>query len=125
MTEVRDTYKCALCKQVVEVTAEGAPTLVCCGQPMDKLEPKTADSTTEKHVPVIEATEGGVLVKVGSVEHPMTDEHYIKYIEVLTADKVLRAELKPGMNPEAVFNISKDEVVAAKEYCTVHNLWIN
>ena len=100
---------------------------------MGKLEAKTEDEGKEKHVPVVEQTDEcpcgcgsencGIKVKVGGVEHPMEEKHYIKFIEVLTADKVLRAELKPGMKPEAEFCAVKDDIVDVREFCTVHMLW--
>ncbi len=123
MTILRELYKCNICGNVVEITHEGAPSLVCCGQPMDKLEAKTQDEGKEKHVPVVEEAGGGVKVQVGSTEHPMEDKHYIKFIEVLTADKVVRAELKAGMKPAAKFNVPRSEIVEVREYCTVHDLW--
>jgi superoxide reductase len=137
MTQLREIYRCEVCGNVVEVMNEGAPSLVCCDQPMVKLEAKTEDEGLEKHVPVIEETgkaecsceECGdqntcIKVKVGSVEHPMEAKHYIKCIEVLTKDKVLRAELKPGDKPEAHFCcIAKDDIVEVREFCTVHMLW--
>ncbi|MFH1837323.1 MAG: desulfoferrodoxin [Candidatus Omnitrophota bacterium] len=125
MTKLRDIYKCSVCGHVVEIAKEGAPTLVCCGEHMEKLEAKTQDEGKEKHVPVLEDTNGEVKVKVGSAEHPMIEEHYIKFIEVLTEKQVLRAELKPGEKPEAVFCVSKGDVTGVREYCTVHNLWKN
>ena len=123
MTKLREIYKCMICGNVVEVAHEGAPSLVCCGQPMNKLEAKTKDQGQEKHVPVVEETGRGISVRVGSVEHPMEEKHYIKFIEVLTKDKVLRAELKSGMKPAAEFVVSKAEIVEIREYCTVHDLW--
>ncbi|HNX90927.1 MAG TPA: desulfoferrodoxin [Candidatus Omnitrophota bacterium] len=123
MTNLRDIYKCTLCGHVVEVAKEGAPTLVCCGKQMVKLEAKTADTGKEKHVPVVSDIANGVRVVVGSVEHPMEEKHYIKFIEVLTADKVLRAELKAGMKPAAEFLVNKNDIVGVREYCTVHDLW--
>ena len=99
MTKLRELYKCDVCGNVVEITHEGAPSLVCCNEPMKKLEAKTADQGLEKHVPVVESADSGIKVKVGSVEHPMEEKHYIKFIEVMTKDKVLRAELAPGMKP--------------------------
>ena len=133
MTQLRELYRCEICGNVVEITHEGAPSLVCCNQPMVKLEAKTRDEGLEKHVPVIEETETcpcgcgsencGVKVKVGSAEHPMEEKHYIKFIEVLTKDKVLRVELKPGMKPEACFCVSKEDIVEVREFCTVHMLW--
>ncbi|NLP44653.1 MAG: desulfoferrodoxin [Peptococcaceae bacterium] len=123
MTELRDLYKCQICGNVVEIVHPGAPALVCCGQPMEKLIVKTEDKGQEKHVPVIEATEDGVLVKVGSVEHPMEEKHYIKFIEILTDSQVLRAELNIDQKPEAFFQVKPEKVLAAREYCNLHGLW--
>ena len=123
MTELREIYYCSKCGNVVEILQEGAPSLVCCGEDMKKLEAQTADMTVEKHVPVIEENGSGIKVKVGSTEHPMADDHYIKFIEVMTDSQVLRAELKPGQKPEAGFPVSKDDVTEAREFCNVHMLW--
>ncbi|MCK5451392.1 MAG: desulfoferrodoxin [Candidatus Omnitrophica bacterium] len=123
MTRLREIYKCNVCGNVVEVMYEGAPDLTCCDQLMEGLEAKAQDEGKEKHVPIIEETEKGIRVQVGGVEHPMEDEHYIKFIEVLTKDKVIRAELNPGQKPEACFCAMKTEVIEVREYCTVHNLW--
>ena len=123
MTRVRQIYRCNVCGNVVEVLNEGAPDLTCCGQLMDKLDAKTEDEGQEKHVPVIEETGSGIIVKVGSVEHPMEEKHYIKFIEVVTNNKVFRAELNPGDKPEAHFCVAKDDIVEVREFCTVHMLW--
>ncbi len=123
MTVLRELYKCNVCGNVVEVVHEGANALVCCDKPMNKLEAKTQDQGHEKHVPIIKEVEGGVVVEVGGTHHPMEEKHYIKFIEVLTADKVLRAELNPTEPPRAEFKISVDEVLEAREYCNLHGLW--
>ncbi|MFW5998980.1 MAG: desulfoferrodoxin [Bacillota bacterium] len=123
MTELREIYKCEICGNVVEVLQTGAGILVCCGEDMVKLEAKTEDEGLEKHVPVVEAVESGVKVKVGDVPHPMEDDHYIKLIEVLTDDKVLKAELEPGDTPEAEFAVDESAIVTVREFCTVHDLW--
>lgn len=123
MTQLREIYQCEVCGNVVEVVNEKAGELKCCEQPMSKLDAKTEDAGGEKHVPVIEETDCCIKVKVGSVEHPMADDHYIKFIEVLTEDQVLRAELKPGQKPEADFCVKKDDVVEVREFCTTHGLW--
>jgi superoxide reductase len=132
-TKLRDIYRCEICGNVVEIINEGAVSLVCCNQPMNKLESKTQDQGLEKHVPVVEETETcpcgcgsencGIKVKVGSVEHPMEEKHYITLIEVLTKDKVCRAELKPGMKPEACFCVKREDIVEVREFCNVHMLW--
>lgn len=83
----------------------------------------TVDAAKEKHIPVVEKIEGGFKVKVGSVAHPMEDKHYIEWIQVIADDgRVYRKFLKPGMEPEAVFKIDANSVVA-REYCNLHGLW--
>jgi len=122
MAEKMQVYKCEMCGNIVEVLHGGPGELVCCGEPMDLLDEQTADKTTEKHVPVIEKTDNGYKVTVGSTIHPMVDAHYIEWIE-LTADGVVyRAYLKPGDEPVAEFCVDAEDV-SAREYCNVHKLW--
>jgi len=123
ITKLRELYYCSICSNVTEVVHVGAPALVCCGQPMEKLVAKTADAKLEKHVPVMTETENGVCVTVGSIPHPMTEAHYITFIEVCTEDQVLRAELKPGQEPTAEFNVCMDKVTCVRSYCNLHSLW--
>jgi len=122
MTKLNQVYKCNVCGNIVEVVHAGAGELVCCGQPMVLLKENTVDASKEKHVPVIEKIEGGVRIKVGSVEHPMEEKHYIEWIELLADNRVCRRYLKPGEKPEVVFQVEADEV-AAREYCNLHGLW--
>jgi superoxide reductase len=122
MAEKLQIYKCAECGNIVEVLHGGGGQLVCCGGPMQLLDEKTADAATEKHVPVIEKIDGGYKVKVGSVPHPMTEEHLIEWIELLADGKAYRQFLEPGGEPEAVFGVAADSV-SAREHCNVHGLW--
>ena len=122
MTELRQIYRCNVCGNIVEVLHAGAGKLVCCGQPMELLTEKTEDAGLEKHVPVIEKTETGYLVKVGSIPHPMEEKHYIEWIELVTDGKLCRKFLKPDEKPEALFEV-KAEKVWAREYCNIHGLW--
>ncbi len=120
-----DVFKCAVCGNVVELLHVGDGTLVCCGQDMEQMVEKTADQTTEKHVPIIEKVENGYKVTVGSTLHPMTDAHFIEWIE-LTADGVThRAFLAPNQEPIAHFIIGEAKEVSAREYCNVHGLWVS
>jgi len=123
MTKVREVYKCNICGNIVEVLHAGVGELVCCGQPMELLVEKAEDTGQEKHVPVIEETDKGVKVKVGSVPHPMEDSHHIEWIEVLTNNWIIRKHLKAGDDPEAEFLVKKDDVKLAREHCNVHGLW--
>ena len=96
MTEVREIYKCEICGNIVEVIHNGIGALVCCGEPMKLMDEKTEDASTEKHVPYIEKTENGVIVKVGqNQDHPMEEKHYIEWIQVIADGKAYRKFLKP------------------------------
>lgn len=126
-----EMYKCTKddCDMVIEVLN---PCSVCdddslsaCGNPMKKLEEKTADAANEKHVPVIESIDGGFKVKVGSVPHPMEEDHWIQWIELHSecGSVVLRKFLNPGDAPEAVFKTDLSGDVSAREHCNKHGLW--
>ena len=123
MTQQLQVYKCGICGNIVLVLHEGAGELVCCGQPMNLMEEKIEDTGKEKHVPVLEKTDKEIKVKVGSVPHPMEENHYIEWIEVATKDSVTRKFLKPGELPEATFKVEGD-IVQIREYCNIHGLWV-
>nr|WP_271434763.1 desulfoferrodoxin [Thermospira aquatica] len=99
MIERGQIYKCSVCGNIVEVRVAGGGTLVCCGQPMELLKENTVEASREKHIPVIEARDGGYLVKVGSVEHPMEEKHYIMWISLMADGKEYTQYLKPGDKP--------------------------
>lgn len=122
MTELNEIYRCEVCGNVVEMVHGGKGQLVCCGQPMKHLVENTVDAAKEKHVPVVERTATGILVKVGSVAHPMEEKHFIEWIEVLADGRVMRAHLRPGMAPEARFSCKGDKFTV-REYCNLHGLW--
>ena len=123
MAEKMEVYKCFLCDNIVEVLRGGKGELACCGKPMKNMKENTEDAANEKHVPVIEKTESGVKVAVGSVAHPMEDKHYIEWIQVITEDGIAyRKYLKPGEEPTAEFPVKEGKVVA-REYCNLHGLW--
>lgn len=124
MTKKLEVYKCEICGNIVEMLHEGAGELVCCGEPMVLFDAKTMEEGTEKHKPVIEKAEHGMKVKVGDVPHPMIDQHYIEWIEIIADGIVYRKSLKPGDVPEAVFCIDAENVWA-RAYCNVHGLWKN
>jgi superoxide reductase len=125
MTQRLQVYKCEICGNVVEVLHEGEGELVCCGKPMKLMTENTVDAAKEKHVPVIEKTDReGIIVKVGAVPHPMEEKHYIEWIEVIADGKAYRKFLKPGQNPEALFEVSTTEGITVREYCNIHGLWM-
>lgn len=122
MARKMEIYQCELCGNLVEVLHAGGGELVCCGQPMNLLVENSVDAAKEKHVPVIVKGEGGYTVKVGSVAHPMTDAHFIEWIELIAGGAVLRKDLKPGDAPEAFFATAATEATA-RAFCNLHGLW--
>ena len=122
MAERLQVFKCNVCGHIIEVLHAGMGELVCCNQPMAQLVENTVDAATEKHVPVIEKTENGIKVKVGEVPHPMADDHFIEWVEVITGDNICRQFLNPGQDPEVEFQGAFDQV-SAREFCNLHGLW--
>lgn len=122
MAKKNEVYKCEKSGLMVEVLQDAEGTPMCCGEPMKLLRENTTDGAKEKHVPVVEKIEGGYRVTVGSVEHPMTDAHYIQWIELVTPMGVLRHNLTPQDKPVAEFKTDATEV-EAREYCNLHGLW--
>lgn len=127
---VSDMYTCsdADCPLAVEIISgcccDDSCKLSCCDSALEKVVPKTADKSTEKHVPIIEKVDGGVLVKVGCVPHPMADDHYIEMIELRVGDELHRKYLKPGAAPEAMFLLADtDAEMSAFELCNKHGFW--
>ena len=127
MAKQNAIYKCDICGNVVSVLEAHAGELVCCGQPMNLLEEKTAEQEgKEKHVPVVESVEGGIRVKIGSVPHPMEEKHYIELIQLIKGDDIIVGKrLKPGDEPVAEFCIANDGGLRARILCNIHGVWIS
>ncbi|OIO40765.1 desulfoferrodoxin [Candidatus Pacearchaeota archaeon CG1_02_31_27] len=122
MTKRDEIYRCNICGNIVEVLHEGRGTLVCCGQNMELQTERLKDEGKEKHVPLIQKTNVGIKVKIGSLPHPMEVRHYIEWIE-LTADGITHKKfLKPGDAPEAEF-LCNGKILTARAYCNIHGLW--
>lgn len=124
MVEKREIYYCEKCGNLIEVLHNNSNSLVCCGQPMKLLQEKTLEEGQEKHVPVIEENEEGVKVKVGSIEHPMEENHYIEWIEISTDKGESKKFLHPGEKPKVLFPV-KTKITNARIYCNIHGLWKN
>ena len=123
MTKLKQIYKCETCGNIVEILHEGEGELVCCNKPMILMEEQIKDAAIEKHVPYIQNTTDGILVKIGqNQDHPMEEKHYIEWIELIADGESYRKQLHPGDKPQAVFCITADSI-QAREYCNIHGLW--
>lgn len=118
-------YRCNHCGNIVEMVKDAGVNPVCCGENMQLLKANSTDAATEKHVPVVEIEGNVAKVLVGSVTHPMTEDHHIAYIFLETNLGVHRANLNVTGAPEATFLLAEGEkAVAAYEYCNLHGFWV-
>ena len=123
MTEKEQIYKCEVCGNIVEVLHKGVGELVCCGKNMVLQNDNVVDASLEKHVPVVEKIGDNVFkVTVGAIDHPMDEDHYIEWIEVIANNKVYKKYLKPFDKPQTTFKIVCEELTA-RAYCNKHGLW--
>ncbi len=119
-----DFYICEHCGNIITFMRNKGVPVMCCGQKMNKLDPNTSEGANEKHLPVIAQDGNKVTVTVGSVMHPMLEEHLIEWIVLETKKGNMTVNLKAGQEPVAEFVLADgDEVVAAYEYCNLHSLW--
>jgi len=116
-------FICDDCKNIIDIISMRGVPIMCCGIKMTELEPNTVDASNEKHLPEVVFDKGNIKVQVGSVPHPMTDEHYIQFIYVETERGGQRKYLNPGDKPNAEFSFVNDKPVAVYEYCNLHGLW--
>ena len=123
MLERGQIFRCNTCGNMFELIMVGGGTPTCCGSDLELLSDDPKDVGAEKHIPIIEKTGSGVKVKVGKVQHPMEEKHYIAWIEIITDKGTQRAYLKPGDLPEAEFMVDDISNIKAKEYCIIHGLW--
>jgi len=119
MKKLNEIYKCVACDDLVEIVRAVDGDLICCGQPMEKLEEKSGEEGMEKHKPVVENQK----VLIGSVPHPMLPEHHIEWIEVFDGDDVCRKNLTVDDKPEAEF--CNKNIKTARAFCNIHGLWKN
>ena len=116
-------FKCPICGNVIEVVNGDVSRVRCCGSELTELIANTVDAAVEKHVPVYEVEENEIVVKVGEVIHPMEEKHYITFITLVTEDRVIRKDLKPGDEPVVRFPYIPGSTIY--EYCNLHGLWKN
>ena len=114
-------YRCDRCGNIVALIKRGGGTLVCCGQTLTELVANSTEAAKEKHIPVVTKEAGKIKVSVGSVEHPMTEAHFIEWIALVSGNNIQIVRLTAGMKPTAEFAEFENGTVYA--YCNIHGLW--
>ena len=90
----------------------------------------------EKHIPEILVTDDcglipdvcrDIHIKVGSTPHPMTEEHWINWIDIYV-NKVHtgRSYLQPNMQPAVSIHLKKENTGTLNviEHCNKHGSWL-
>ena len=117
-------YICKHCGNVITKLTSSQVPVQCCGENMQPLEAGVTDAAVEKHVPVVTVEGNLVKVHVGSVTHPMTAEHLILWVAVVTDRDALIHWFHPEEAPEAVFALAEgQQVKEVYAYCNLHGLW--
>ena len=116
-------YVCAHCGNIVEMVHDAGVPVVCCGQKMDELVPNSVEASGEKHIPAVTVQESGVEVRVGSVDHPMVDVHWIEWVQLVTDKGSYRRYLNAGDAPYVKFLLNDEKPLAVYAYCNLHGLW--
>ncbi len=116
-------YKCTKCDNLFAKVLEGPCTPECCGESCEELVAGSSDGATEKHVPALTREGGKVIARIGEVDHPMLDVHYIQFVALATDDRLEIKKLHPGEEPVAEFACDASEHVTVYEYCNLHGLF--
>ena len=123
MKGINKFFHCTYCGNLAALIEDMGPSLVCCGEDMEALTANSVDAAVEKHVPVASVLGDKLSVEVGSVAHPMTDDHYITFVYVGSESGGQRKALNPGMEPKADFCFTNDKPLKVYAYCNLHGLW--
>ncbi len=117
--------RCKHCGNIITFLENSGVVPVCCGEQMTELTANTEDAATEKHVPEVTVDKNKVTAVIGSVIHPMVEEHYIQFIALETNNGLHVRFLEAGQEPKAIFELNGEDAVAVYEYCNLHGLWKN
>ena len=119
-------YICKHCGNIISYVKESGVDVMCCGEKMEEIIPSQTDASNEKHIPIVKRHENKIIVEVGEVEHPMTENHFIEWIAIETKSGGQKVKLCYTDKPRAEFLINdNDEIISAYAYCNLHGFWKN
>jgi superoxide reductase len=116
-------YVCKHCGNIITKVKNSGVDVVCCDEKMTEMIPNTVEASFEKHIPYISINGNIVNVKVGEIEHPMTEEHHIEWVYIKTKKGAQRKFLNFTDKPEVEFCLIDDELESVYAYCNLHGLW--
>lgn len=116
-------YICPICGNIAVKLEDAGVPLMCCGELMEVMPMNSADASAEKHKPVLERIGDTVKVKLGAAEHPMTQEHAIRWVWLDSGGDGQFKQLEPDSPREIIFHLDNDAPVTVYAYCNLHGLW--
>ena len=119
----KKVYVCEICGNLIGMIHSSGVNVVCCGKKMTELEAGVVEASREKHIPVATVNGNNVDVVIGSVAHPMSEEHFIGWVYLETTKGGQRKVLNPGDEPKVTFALADEKPVAVYAYCNLHGLW--
>lgn len=123
MSENQRFFVCNHCKNLAGMIKDAGVSMICCNETMEELIPNTTEAATEKHLPVVTVKEDSVTVEIGSIAHPMLEEHHIAWVYLQTVKGGQRKCLEIGSEPKVTFKLADDQAVAVFAFCNLHGLW--
>ncbi len=117
-------FLCPLCGRVITVLNDSGSILSCCDTPMQELCANSGAGSFESHLPVVSFVEDGFEVRTGNIDHPMTEEHYIEWMCLVSEGSSRFFFLNPGDDPVHLFASDGQRPFAAYSYCSIHGLWM-
>ena len=118
-------YRCNHCGNIAIKPFDAGVDLVCCGEKMERLVADSQEAATEKHIPAVTRDGNKLHVNIGEVDHPMTPEHYIQFICLVTDDDYTIHQLDPADAPACDFVLRDGQMpVKVYAYCNIHGLWV-
>lgn len=116
-------YICEHCGNMVGMIHNAGVPMMCCGQKMTQIVPGVVEASHEKHIPVATVEGNIVKVEIGSVAHPMAEEHHIAWVYLQTDKGGQRKNLEVGKEPVVSFALAEEKAIAVYAYCNLHGLW--
>lgn len=116
-------YVCKNCGFELQVIKKGTcePSFL---EDLKYLKPNSKEAAVEKHIPEVTIEGDKITVAVGSVLHPMSEEHNIEWVYVETEKGGQMKHFAPTDEPKAVFSLVDDKALKVYAYCNLHGLWV-
>ena len=120
---MRKFYKCSHCGNIVIKIKDSGVRISCCYEEMKEIPINRVEEGHEKHVPQISFSNNLMNVSIGSITHPMTNDHLIEWVFVEYGNGGEFVFLNG--EPFVTINVIGKVVKNVYSYCNLHGLWVS